>query len=41
MTSSPDPVAPGLGGIVEDVAPEPAPGMAPAGKPRSLLARGL
>jgi peptide/nickel transport system permease protein len=41
MTSSPEPAAPGLGGIVAETAPEPPPGPVPAGKSRSLLARGL
>jgi peptide/nickel transport system permease protein len=40
MTSQ-DPLAPGLGGIVAEVTPEPAPGTVPPGKPRSLVARGL
>jgi peptide/nickel transport system permease protein len=40
MTSQ-DPITPGLGGLITETAPEPAPGTVPAGKPRSLVARGL
>jgi len=40
MTGS-DPLAPGLGGLITEEMPEPAPGTVPAGKPRSLLVRGL
>jgi peptide/nickel transport system permease protein len=38
--TSPDPLTPGLGGLVTETAPEPGPG-AVAGKPRSLVLRGL
>ena len=40
MTSS-DPLAPGLGGLIPDQAPDPGAASAVAGKPRSLLMRGL
>jgi peptide/nickel transport system permease protein len=38
--TSPDPLTPGLGGLVTETAPEPGPS-AVAGKPRSLVLRGL
>jgi peptide/nickel transport system permease protein len=38
--TSPDPLTPGLGGLVTETAPEPGPA-AVAGKPRSLVLRGL